>query len=191
MSPKKSFLTQVKVLYRDRDTAWKNSWKAAVAVRSHPPVYRAFTPTHERLIVRQQTRELCDQIANAYEKTVTEAAHLKNILFVSAEISRRFKPILHNGHLRIGTAQKSVNLYLKYLWCFDEIPEPPHFPLDRIVQRSAGLPVSQQISWNKLDDIHLYLKQIQLIADRLKASQKSYPSIAMWELTEGWARART
>jgi hypothetical protein len=47
---------------------------------------------------------------------------------------------------RVGTAQKALNLYLKYLWCLGEIKTPPHCPFDRgIIQM---LPVSERV---KLD----------------------------------------
>jgi hypothetical protein len=47
--------------------------------------------------------------------------------------------------MRIGLAQKALNLYLKYLWCLGEIHEPPHCPLDSIVL--GQVPGCKDVRW--------------------------------------------
>lgn len=44
---------------------------------------------------------------------------------------------------RIGSAQKALNLYRKYLWCLGYIPFPPHCPFDATI--IDQLPVCQKI----------------------------------------------
>lgn len=44
--------------------------------------------------------------------------------------------LLRNGELRYGNAQKYVNLYLKYMWTCGFGPEPPYFPVDRVIQKA-------------------------------------------------------
>ena len=52
-------------------------------------------------------------------------------------ISDEFSDILAGNMLRLGVAQKIVNLYLKYLWCLEEtLHVPQHCPFDnRIIER--------------------------------------------------------
>ena len=48
--------------------------------------------------------------------------HNDAILRISNKMTFKYSHILHNNRFRIGTAQKSLNLYLKCLWCLGEIP---------------------------------------------------------------------
>lgn len=80
------------------------------------------------------------------------------------------KKILKAGEIKFGIAQKLLNLYLKYLWCANIIKyTPPHFPLDRMIQRNKQL-----INWTELNDSVLYnfkINQIHAGSDK-----------AVWEL---------
>jgi hypothetical protein len=84
---------------------------------------------------------------------------------------------------RIGSAQKALNLYLKYLWCLGLIARPPHCPFDyRIL---AKLPTCN-VKWTQLDSIVKY-KEIVGEAEQLAKGKRL--SLADWELEE-WQRSQ-
>lgn len=51
----------------------------------------------------------------------------------AASLSSEYVSVLADGRMKIGHAQKALNLYLKYMWCAGWVREPPHCPFDRIV----------------------------------------------------------
>jgi hypothetical protein len=88
--------------------------------------------------------------------------------------TREYRDILKLGQLNYGTAQKLVNLYLKYLWCLDMAPEPPHCPIDRIILGKAKI---SDVSWTKINSREEY----KSIVNKIKIISKDL-SIAQWEL---------
>ena len=48
----------------------------------------------------------------------------------------RFGQYLSGGHLRYGTSQKALNLYLKFLWRPGKATTPP---FDRVVLTAGGI----------------------------------------------------
>ena len=70
--------------------------------------------------------------------------------------------------INFGVAQKLLNLYLKYLWCLEEIPTPPHFPVDRIIQeklikilKDNKLDCLKLLPWTQFEDDKHYKKVIE------------------------------
>lgn len=117
------------------------------------------------------------ELSEKYKQEVPEPEHIENIKFLATELSSEFAHILDKSCFRIGIAQKALNSYLKYLWCTDKIPAPPHCPFDSII--IDKLPSCKRIKWTLLDDISEY-KQI-VSAAREKAGKKT---LAQWELEE-------
>lgn len=74
---------------------------------------------------------------------------------------------------RIGVAQKALNLYLKYLWCLDRIPVPPHCPFDSTVLRELEL----EFSWTRSSKIEDYKSWVEHA--KVAAGTKT---LAEWEL---------
>lgn len=168
------FLERTKTPSGDLDKAWSNSWGAAV---QHNPTYLPAATYEERNQLRKGVRIAVEELSNSYQRGVEEAAHEENISKLADDISRRFGPCLSGGRFRIGTSQKVLNLYLKFLWCFGSIPEPPHCPLDRRVQERAKLP--RVTKWTGLDNISEYHSVMQ-------ALRRNDESLAVWELLYGW-----
>ena len=110
-----------------------------------------------------------------YNKKVSEEDHIKNIEEFKKELSEDFPKVLTKKRMCFGTAQKAVNLYLKFLWCLGDIEEPPHCPIDGIVLTEIG----SNVKWTKLDNVEEYRKIIDSIRDKAK---KQGQSIAEWEL---------
>ena len=130
---------------------------------------------------KQLVRDFVDQ---RYNTSVSGDAHSENLEELAAQISAICPNILRNenenGRFRIGTTQKFVNLYLKYLWAGNKIPEPPHCPFDRIILVNK---LCIQAAWTQMDNIGEYKKWVDKVAC-LVAKNKQYSSIAEWELVE-------
>lgn len=125
-----------------------------------------------------------NMVSSYYHKPVDDSQHLQNIYEIS-NYSQHFASILQGGKLNFGVSQKILNLYLKYQWCLGNIPEPPHFPVDRRIQETLGLyPI---ISWTQMDNEKDYMKVI----NRVRASIDDKGSIAAYELKHFERRNRT
>ena len=110
-----------------------------------------------------------------YEKCVSEKSHIHNIEYLSDDMSKLFGNYLIKGRFRIGTAQKTLNLFLKYLWCVKEIEMPPHCPIDAIIVKEC--PPVKNYKWTKSDSISEYKKVICAA----KSVADGQP-LAIWEL---------
>lgn len=109
-----------------------------------------------------------------YKNKVGDEQHIKNIEKLQTEINKNYSIILK---LHFGRAQKLLNLYLKYLWALDLIPEPPHCPFDSIIIAKLKAKVP---AWTKPDfqEKH-YIELINLARGQFS---KERLSIAEWEL---------
>lgn len=118
--------------------------------------------------------ELREYISNSlipfYENTiVSEDTHIENIQLLS-RYTEKYRDILREGKLNFGVCQKLLNLYLKYLWCIDEVKIPPHFPVDRIIQNELG--ISNPISWTKNMGVDEYILIISFAKEMLSVHKK-------------------
>ena len=163
-----------------RDQSMINSITGAF---QHAGIYISGLPESDpnKKRVRDTLKEQIVKLAKSYQNTVTDSDHCSNIEQLANFISSEFhgKGVLRNDRFRIGISQKALNLYLKYLWCLDEIPTPPHCPIDRIIIQKLGIPQQQQsqYDWTKLDCIQKYKYLISRCRENLEAL-----SIAEWEL---------
>ncbi|MXZ48100.1 MAG: hypothetical protein F4Z13_02410 [Candidatus Dadabacteria bacterium] len=116
---------------------------------------------------------------------VQDDRHIANIKNLSYTLSRHHHEILFKGKFRIGTAQKALNLYLKYGWARGIIPEPPHCPIDSIVLKEINKYPSDarceicRKTWTEIDTIEEYLHFIDKA--RIEANKKGQ-TLARWEL---------
>lgn len=150
---------------------------AITAALQRNPTYEPSASNAERAAFRYAFAECLRRYAEQYRKQVTERQHLDIIEQISYELSTQFTSILINGRLRIGTCQKALNLYLKFLWCLDDNwAAPLHCPVDRIVLQAAGV----SDAWTKLDSIEIYAEWITKI--RSTALVYGASSVAEWEL---------
>ena len=98
---------------------------------------------------------------------VSDAIHIKNIKELS-NFTKHFSDIFNGGQINFGIAQKMLNLYLKYQWCLGNIEEPPHFPVDRIIQQKLneqaklhGISKLEVLPWTQFKDKTHYSRVIQ------------------------------
>jgi hypothetical protein len=127
--------------------------------------------------LRQALRDYLDRMAKVYKVPITEEAHLEYIVSLKRQVSASGGALYDERKFRIGSAQKALNLFLKYLWCLGEIPEPPHCPFDRRV--IEHLPKEVRCSWVDCDDIEHYKRWVAAAREEAK---KGSLSLAQWEL---------
>ena len=133
--------------------------------------------------LRKELAHRLRSLGEKYHEPVTGEQHCQNIEDLADTLTETYKGtgLLRNDRFRIGIAQKALNLYLKNLWCLDEIATPPHCPLDRQIIDKLDLKSKRsEYDWTKLDDIEKY-KELISLGDK-KAREKGSRNIAEWEL---------
>jgi hypothetical protein len=149
--------------------------------RSRTYLPSANTQDKEKTKMRNYFRKSLLELSAQYESSIPESEHLRNIQRLATSVSMGFSHLLEGGHLRIGVAQKALNLYLKYLWCLDLIPQPPHCPIDSIIL--SHIPKYSSLKWTAIDAIEDYAQVVQEAK-----SIAGLCSLAEWELTK-WSIA--
>lgn len=157
-----------------KDEIWLLTFGGAF---QHSGIYKNKTKEKERTYFRNMLRGYIEQtILDSYKTAVTDdAIHIENIKAIS-NYTANFKEIL-KAPINIGISQKLLNLVLKYYWCLGILPEPPHCPVDRIIQQKIYK--QPLVNWTQLDSIDTYL---QIINDARDLAKKNGVSIAKWEL---------
>jgi len=115
------------------------------------------------------------EIIKRYEAFVSDEDHVGNILEI---IAFNKDEILTNGKLTFGTAQKLLNLYLKYIWCTDRLAHiPPHCPVDSVILKKSKKYKSRR--WTQLDCKDDYML---CITDLREQASYNNLHLAEWEL---------
>jgi hypothetical protein len=138
-------------------------------------LYRNETTEKDRKPFQESLRGILEEMAGTYVSPVTEVVHVANIKRLADELSAKHADILADGKMRIGLAQKALNLYLKYHWCLGEIPEPPHCPIDAIVL--GKVKGCETVRWTRMRTIEEYCDVIAKV--KVAAAGRS---LAQWEL---------
>ncbi|MDP1652521.1 MAG: hypothetical protein Q8L56_07340 [Rhodocyclaceae bacterium] len=146
-------------------------------VQRNKYLYRKDASEGDKKQFREKLRKKLRHIAERYELETPESdEHIANIVGLADHISANCSSALMNGRFKIGAAQKALNLYLKYLWCFGRIPTPPHCPFDFVVL--SRIPGCQNVRWTQLDHLPEYESIVQH-AERVAGKV----SLAEWELS--------
>ena len=129
---------------------------------------------------------LSSKVREYRAERIGDKQHLTNIETLSSTLSKHHGDILLCGRFRIGTAQKALNLYLKYCWARGVVPEPPHCPIDSIVlaqitKCASGVRcrICADVTWTKIRCIHEYVHFVDKA--KARADEKGL-SLARWEL---------
>lgn len=137
--------------------------------------YKDELPESERRAFRDGLRRALDAVVEGYVNPVSSDDHIDNIRRLADDMSEKFRSSLHDGRFRVGSSQKALNLYLKYLWCLGKISRPPHCPFDAVIISQLG--IKNPRSWTQLDDIGEYKTLVEFA--RRAAGGKE---LADWEL---------
>lgn len=138
-------------------------------------IYAFEAPEDVRQGFRIGLRRALDAAAVKYANPVPDDAHIAEIVALADELSTTHGEALSSQRFRIGPAQKALNLFLKYLWCTDEIPTPPHCPFDSFI--IGELPVRCRVNWTEMDEREQYERLVE--GARERAGDQS---LAEWEL---------
>ena len=140
-------------------------------------IYKNGINDKQRNLLKQYIRERLPKYENFYKHKKSSSDHIREIVRIKIEFSKKFKYILNGNEITIGTVQKLLNLYLKYLWVLNYIPEPPHCPIDGIVIQELEKVANKNLpNWPKMGR-----KDYQECIDIINKI-KEYKSVATWEL---------
>lgn len=140
-------------------------------------VYKQWINENDKIEFKKTLRFKLKEYGKSYKIKVDDTEHIENIKRFSNEMSAEFENILNGKRFRIGTTQKILNLYLKYLWILDWAPEPPHCPFDSTIISKLGFGV--RIRWTEFDTEKDYNS---LVTAAAKKANDAKLSIAQWEL---------
>jgi predicted house-cleaning noncanonical NTP pyrophosphatase (MazG superfamily) len=113
-------------------------------------IYKATATNKERNQFHKELQRSLKEIAAEYRTDKTDEEHEKNISRLADTLSFSQHAVLREERFRIGSAQKALNLFLKYLWCLEEILPPPHCPFDAGIIRQLELPPAVPRNWTEL-----------------------------------------
>lgn len=91
---------------------------------------------------------------------------------------RELRCLINAEGIRISHAQKSLNVYLKHLWCMGCIGEPPESPVDSVVLHAARWP-RNGLRWTRVKTIKEHKIHIDFLRE---VACKANQSLAVWEL---------
>jgi hypothetical protein len=154
---------------------WALSWNGSVQ-RAY--LYRKGCEEKHRIEFRRRFIDWIDeQVIPRYRETVSAATHESHILELCEKGTQMDTDnIFESDGYHLASAQKLLNLQLKYLWCLGEVVEPPHCPVDRVILNRTSM---RDSAWTKMRRIEEYRAFIEAIRERASAERKS---IAQWEL---------
>jgi hypothetical protein len=152
------------------------SYLTILASFQHVRVYGKGADEADRYVVKTDLVKALEEFSQHYSSAgMSDRGHVLNIGRLADRMTERCGSLLYENRFRIGVAQKALNLYLKYLWCIDLIPEPPNCPFDRtIIQELDGC---HGINWSQFDDMATY--DLLVTAARIRAGGQT---LAEWEL---------
>lgn len=146
-------------------------------------------PTYSQTITKQDKADFISfwrkEIVTLGEKYLHDnqavETFISDVDTMKLRINDRFGGFLNNrlsNGIRVAHCQKSLALYLKYMWCSGEATvEPPVCPIDRTVLFHCGI----NDSWIQLNSV----KKYKGILNQMKAAVEKNPccnSMAEWEL---------
>ncbi len=145
---------------------------AIQAALQHNKTYRSESDYGMRDTFRSEWATFIREESNNYVQPVSDVQHCEAIQRISDRLQVKFTQLLCDGHLRYGTSQKALNLYLKFLWRLGKVAMPPHCPVDRIVLNAGGL----DGVWTKCDSVNQYMGWINGLRARARPL-----SLSEWE----------
>ena len=140
-------------------------------------IYKLNIPESEKRIFKTKLKDYIENLSTAYKiGKIKDQTHLENIITIS-NFTTNFSDILEGDKLNIGVSQKVFNLYLKFLWCLGFIAEPPHFPVDRIIQQKLKIKLIKP--WTKFTSVDEYMLVINHARELLGEKYKSLPELEL------------
>jgi len=139
-------------------------------------LYRKDSNKEAREDFRHDLTLALKRLTEQYYSDISESAHIANITELADIMSVKHAKVLSGGRFRVGSAQKALNLHLKYMWCMGTISTPPHCPFDSVIL--SRLPGCRNVKWTQLDSLPEYEEIVQ----HAKRAAGGI-SLAEWELS--------
>ena len=118
------------------------------------------------------------QSISSYEKEIEELKRIMTEQFTDAFLSEPHKKYKTDPGFRISHAQKSISVFLKHLWCMDEVACPPQCPVDSVILAAAGKRYPDT-KWGYVNSIEIHRQKIKFLED---AKENPSEALAEWEL---------
>lgn len=178
--------------YTPKMKAWESAINVSVKTRGYP-VYSSDVRNRED--AKFAWMDKLERLGWKYQECVqTKEQFIEDVFELQDYINGSSDcTCFYNNRIRIGQCQKSLSVYLKWMWCQNELASiPPVCPIDRQVLREcyrvlhgkrAG--TRQELidcgtAWSNLDDRELY-KRLVDITEKV-AGLQGEPLTAVWEL---------
>lgn len=158
-----------------------NSIKAAV---QHNILYSTNTNLKDRAGIRSYWSECLEEIGWEFRKDVQIKYYEEIILKFQKHMNLKFKHHFESdgryaSMFRVSHSQKSISVFVKYLWCMDKIDEPKICPVDRVILSQTGAKLKKDMTWCEVNSIEEHRRKFNYIAE---AAKNNNSSIANWEL---------
>lgn len=166
---------------------------ASVRTRNYP-VYSNDSSMHREAVTLWKTQ--LEKLGEKYKTTKqNKEQFLKDVYSLKECIDNsEYASAFAGGEIRIGQCQKSLSIYLKWMWCQGELAEvPPVCPIDgRILSKCykvlKHLPYPDKVKlklisstrWSILNDKETYEKLVEITEDVTKKQKEEKTCI--WEL---------
>ena len=183
--------------FRDRSLspkmkAWKSAIKVSVTTRRYP-VYSSEIENRRDAV---NFWEL--QLERLGEKYITTEQSQEQFILDVFELqdtinNSEYARCFNNSHIRVGQCQKSLSVYLKWMWCQHQLAAVPLVcPIDRQVLNACRRVLlrdndytDQELTdtytaWSNLDDRDLYTRLVKITLKVTKLEKEQSP--AVWEL---------
>ncbi|MDC7227917.1 MAG: hypothetical protein PQJ61_14215 [Spirochaetales bacterium] len=174
---KKKFLDRYNI-DRSNTDALSKSISAAV---QHNKLYKSGLAESSRKEIRAYWGECLKEIQKTVEN-LTDEDYEKKILELQEKMNSKFGDLFYNPEgFKISHSQKSISVYLKHMWCLEEIGKPNQCPIDSIVLKKIGKKYPYT-KWTTVNDIEIHRNQIKDVRDFIIEKFGNETSLAEGEL---------
>ena len=138
------------------------------STRNNPVFINTEHTSHTKVV--ELLQQSLNNISEQYKTQRTLLQFEQDVLTLKQIMEKSdYSDCLIDGTFKISHAQKSLSVYLKYLWCKDSksYHQPPASPIDSNVMCRLGWPMCRK-RWTQMDDdmFHDILECLQNRADQ-------------------------
>lgn len=173
--------------YNAEKTVDKAVSRAIAASVQHNSLYAPGISPEEKEAVRGDWRSFLVGIIGKYKNQQTVGEYECDFLKLQEQMNNQFAHAFYqtphpkyktDPGFRVAHAQKSLSVFLKHLWCMDEVDTPPQCPVDRVVLEIAGLKYDKA-KWGYVNSIEEHRRKISQL---ISAKNDDQEPLAVWEL---------
>lgn len=159
----------------DNTTYLNNAIKVALQRNT---LYASNIQNNQKEPIKELWRFALSNLTDKYKNEVSLKQYFDDVVYLKDFMNKQFLKdgFFDNVGFKISHAQKSLSVYLKYLWCTTQIAEPPACPIDAIVLRKASI---TNVTWTTMNDISELIEVVNQIKE-LAYTQSL--TLAKWEL---------